>query len=318
MAERGHILLAVTGWDPQPWQAALARHAPDRRVVLAPDGAQDPAIDYALVWNQQAGLLTHLPNLKAIFSLGAGVDHIFNDPELPEVPIARVVSPDLTERMSEYVAWQVLDHHRRGPAYRKQQEGCVWHEFLPQPAASEMTVGIMGLGELGRDAARKLRSLGFRVSGWSRRAQQIEGIDVYAGAEQMPDFLASAEIFVVLLPLTPETRGILNHGTFAAMTRREHLAAPVLINAGRGGLQVESDIVAALDMGLLSAASLDVFETEPLDAASPLWGHAKITVTPHAAAASSPDQLVGPIIAQIEAFERGARLDNLVDRRAGY
>lgn len=318
MSSKGRILLAVTNWDPSIWETELKRHGPEREVVLAPSGETDPTIDYAVVWKQEPGLLARLPNLKAVFSLGAGVDHIFASGEsLPEVPIVRVVSPDLTMRMSEYVVWQVLDHHRQGPQYRAQQAERVWRE-RDQPAAHEVTVGIMGLGELGRDAAARLKALGFNVTGWSRRKKQVDGVECYAGDAELADFLTSAEIFVVLLPLTSETHGILNRDLFAKMTRRDRFDAPVLINAGRGKLQVTADILAALDEGLLSAATLDVFETEPLDRDSPAWSHPKVTLTPHAAASSTARAIAGPIIRQMEAFERGEPLENLVDKSAGY
>lgn len=316
--EAGRILLAATGWDPSVWKEEIRRHAPDRQVVFEPDGPEDPSIRYAAVWKQPRGLLTRLPNLKVIFSLGAGVDHVFQDETIPDVPIVRIVSPNLTMRMSEYVVWQVLDHHRYGPRYRMQQEKHVWHEVRDVPAASDITVGIFGLGELGRDAALKLKMLGFNVTGWSRTKRQVEGVACHASDAGLEPFLASADIFVVLLPLTPDTRGILNRDMFAKMTRHGPLGAPVLINAGRGGLQVEADILAALDDGTLSAASLDVFATEPLPEESLLWSHPKVTITPHAAAVSSAPSLVGPMVRQMEAFERGEPLESLVDRKAGY
>lgn len=315
---KGRILLALTGWTPEVWINELAKAAPDRPVTLEPDGAADPSIDYAVVWKQRPALLSKLPNLKVIFSLGAGVDHVFADPELPDVPIVRVVSPDLTTRMSEYVAWQVLDHHRLGPRYRAQQADRIWHEDRGQKAASDITVGIMGLGELGRDAAAKLRVLGFNVSGWARTQKQLEGVTCHAGEAGLGAFLASADIFVVLLPLTPQTRNILNRDLFVRMRKRGPLGPPVLINAGRGGLQNEADILSALDEGLLSAVTLDVFQQEPLDPQSPFWTHKKVTITPHAAAASVPSSLIVPIVRQMDAHERGEPLSNLVDRQAGY
>lgn len=315
---KGRILLALTGWQPDVWLKELAAAAPDRPVTLEPDGAADPSITYAVVWKQRPALLAGLPNLKAIFSLGAGVDHVFADTDLPDVPIVRVVSLDLTARMSEYVVWQVLDHHRLGPRYRAQQAERIWEEDRFQSAASAITVGIMGLGELGRDAAAKLRVLGFEVSGWSRRPKQVEGVETFAGDEGLGPFLASADIFVVLLPLTPDTRHILNRDLFTQMRKRGPLGAPVLINAGRGGLQNEADILTALDEGLLSAATLDVFEQEPLDPASRLWTHPKVTITPHAAATSVASSLVKPMVAQMDSHDRGAPLVNLVDRSAGY
>jgi len=318
MSKKGKILLAVTGWDPIVWKRELEKCAPDREVLLEPEGDVDPSIHYAVVWKQQPSLLSKLPNLKAIFSLGAGVDHIFHDDNLPDVPIGRIVSPDLTMRMSEYVIWRVLDHHRHGALYRQHQTAHQWNEIENQPPASKVTVGIMGMGELGRDAAQKLGLLGFRVTAWSRRPQQVDGVECYHGAGGFDGFLASANIFVVLLPLTPETRGILNLRTFGRMTRYDHFGAPVVINAGRGGLQVESDIIQALDDGVLSAVSLDVFEHEPLPENSPLWDHPKITITPHAAASSSPSALVGSIVDEMDACDRGEQIANLVNKSAGY
>jgi len=192
------------------------------------------------------------------------------------------------------------------------------HEDRGQKAARDITVGIMGLGELGRDAAAKLQVLGFAVTGWSRTEKQVEGVTCFAGADGLGAFLASADIFVVLLPLTPETREILDRDLFSRMSKRGPLGAPVLINAGRGGLQNEADILAALDEGLLSAVTLDVFQQEPLAPESPFWRHPKVTLTPHAAAASVPSSLIKPIVAQMDAHDRGEKLVNLVDRKAGY
>lgn len=315
---KGRILLALTGWTPEVWIKELAQAAPDRAVTLEPEGEADPSIHYAVVWKQRPALLSKLPNLKAIFSLGAGVDHVFADPDLPDVPIVRVVSPDLTTRMSEYVVWQVLDHHRLGPRYRAQQANRIWYEDRDQKAAKDITIGIMGLGELGRDAAAKLRVLGFQVSGWSRTEKQVEGVTCHAGEAGLGPFLASADIFVVLLPLTPQTRNILSRDLFVRMSKRGPLGAPVLINAGRGGLQNEADILSALGEGLLSAVTLDVLQQEPLDPESPFWSHPKVTITPHAAAASVPSSLIVPMVRQMDAHERGEPLSNLVDRKAGY
>jgi len=318
MAEPGAILLSVTGFDPAVWLEELKRQAPGRRIVTEPDGDGDPSIRYAVVWKQRPGILNRLPNLAAIFSIGAGVDHIFKDPEVPDVPIVRAVADDLTERMSEYIVWQVLDHHRKGPRYRRQQADRVWNEDRMQPAARDVTVGILGLGLLGLDAARKLRLLGFNVAGWSRTEKTVEGIDTHAGEEGLDGFLAVSDIVVCLLPLTPATGGILSKPLFARMKRRGPLGPATLINAGRGGLQNEADILAALENGWLGAASLDVFQTEPLPETSPLWTHPRVTITPHAAATSVPAALIPPMIAQMEAYERGEPLTNLVDRQAGY
>ncbi|BDA82660.1 glyoxylate/hydroxypyruvate reductase A [Aureimonas sp. SA4125] len=311
------ILLSVTGFQPTDWINALHRLAPRRPVILEPNSGSDPSVDYAIVWKQRPGILAGLPNLKAIFSIGAGVDHILRDTHLPDVPIVRIVADDLTGRMSEYVVWRVLDHFRRGMAYRTQQAAGIWHDRV-QPAARELTVGIMGLGELGRDAAEKLGMLGFRIVGWSRTQKTIAGVDSFHGASGLDPFLARTDILVVLLPITPETHGILDTGLFSRLKQRTPIGGPVLINAGRGGLQVETAILKALDDETLMEASLDVFETEPLPASSRLWKHPRVFVTPHAAATSNADALVPQILSQIDAFERGEPLQHLVDRKAGY
>ncbi|MCO4316858.1 glyoxylate/hydroxypyruvate reductase A [Phyllobacterium sp. 21LDTY02-6] len=317
MTSEDKILLALTGWDPDVWQAEFSKTAPNRQLVVDPDSDR-ANIRYALVWKQKPGSLQNLPNLEVIFSLGAGVDHVFHDPHIPDVPIVRIVSPDLTMRMSEYVVWQVLDHHRLGLRYRQQQSQRIWHEDRRQAAAHEVTVGILGLGVLGRDAAQKLRMLGFRVSGWSRRLQTIEGVTTHYGQDGLKDFLKDVDIIVCLLPLTPDTRNILSMSMFAQLKSEGPLGAPVLINAGRGGLQNEVDIVAALERGMLSAVTLDVFNQEPLPKDSPLWKHPQVVITPHAAASSSPQALVPEIVAQMEAYERGEKLRNIVDKAAQY
>lgn len=318
MASKGNILLSVSGFDPGIWRSELEKMAPDRAVVEEPSGPGDPAITYAVVWKQRPGVLNGLPNLKAVFSIGAGVDHIFAEGDVPNVPIVRVVADDLTERMSEFVVWQVLDHHRKGPLYRRQQAQRIWHEDLMQPSAREVTVGILGYGTLGRDAASKLRMLGFRVLGWSRTQKQDQGVETFAGEDGLAPFLGQSDIVVCLLPLTPATRGILAAPLFDRMKKRGPLGAPILINAGRGALQNEADILAALEDRRLGAASLDVFETEPLPVDSPLWTHPGVTITPHAAATSVPAALIPPMIAQMDAHDAGAPLTNLVDREAGY
>lgn len=317
-ADKGKILLSVTGWDPGVWKKALEEAAPDRQVVLAPETPDDPSIRYAVVWKQRSEVLARLPNLEAIFSIGAGVDHVFADNGVPDVPIIRVVSDDLAARMSEYVVWQVLDHHRMGSLYRRQQLQRIWHEDRRQRAARDVTVGLMGIGALGLDAARKLAMLGFQVTGWSRRPKAIEGVACHHGEAGLGPFLAGADIVVVLLPLTPETRGILNLDLFRRMKTDGPLGAPVLINAGRGGLQKEDDILKALDTRLLGAVTLDVFNEEPLPESHPLWGHPRVTITPHAAASSDPAALVPPMVRQMEAHEAGQPFENVVDRAAQY
>ncbi len=311
------ILVANTEWDPLPWAAPIRAVDPERPVFVWPDVPEPEAVGYALGWKPPPGVLAALPNLKVIFSLGAGVDHLIFQPDLPDVPIVRVVNSDLTERITEWVVLQVLLHHRQQRAYDRLQRERTWKE-LPQPAAHEVRVGIMGMGVLGRAAAVALNPIGFQIAGWSRRGTPMDGVEMFAGHERLDAFLARTDILVSLLPLTDETRGILAMPLFRKLAKDGPGGGPVVINAGRGGLQVETDIVAALDAKILGGVSLDVFEVEPLPAASPLWATDNLVITPHCAAWSSPAALAPAILRQIEAFEAGEPLQNLVDRSSGY
>ncbi|MEZ5841251.1 MAG: glyoxylate/hydroxypyruvate reductase A [Hyphomicrobiales bacterium] len=311
------LLVAITGWEAEVWHRRFRELAPDREVFLHTGPYPAERIRYACAWKAPHGLLKTLPNLEAIFSLGAGVDHLIADPDLPDVPIVRIVDPDLTGRMSEYVVLHVLMHHRRQRLYDTQQRARVWREHR-QPAAREVRVGIMGLGVLGRDAAEKLAHLGFDVAGWSRNAKTVPGIVSFSGEAELDAFLERTDILVVLLPLTDGTRGILDRDLFERLAKDGELGGPILINAGRGGLQVEEDILAALDDHTLAAATLDVFEREPLAPSSRLWTHPKVTVTPHNAAVSQPQALTRYILQQIARHEGGAAFENVVDRGAGY
>ncbi|HVY19522.1 MAG TPA: glyoxylate/hydroxypyruvate reductase A [Bauldia sp.] len=316
MTARG-IVIAIGEWNAHEWADAVHAADPSRRLWLWPDVGDAADIGYALVWRPPAGVFARLRNLRAVFSLGAGVDHLVFRDDLPDVPIVRVVDADLTQRMVEWVVLQVLMHHRRQRTYDAQQRARQWHE-LEQPAAREVRVGIMGMGVLGRAAAAVLVGLGFDVAGWSRRPSTAPGVRDFHGAAELGAFLARTDILVSLLPLTRETRGILNMGLLRQLARDGKLGGPVLINAGRGGLQVEADIVAALHAGVLAGASLDVFETEPLPAESPLWGREDVVITPHCAAASTAVALVPGMMRQIATFEAGGALANVVDRGAGY
>src|SRR5215471_8791905 len=295
------------------WKPQLTRLMPELEVRIWPDIGDPAEIDYALVWRPEPGLLASLPRLKLILSLGAGVDHILCDPDLPRnVPIVRLVDPYMTDAMSEYVVLQVLRLHRRHLEYRAQQEAEIWRE-LDQKNAVERTVGILGFGELGQDAAGKLTQLGFDVALWGRRPRSVEGLLGYAGDAGLLALLGRSEILVCLLPLTDVTAGILNARTLAMLPK-----GAALVNAARGGHLVEEDLLDGLACGRLSAAVLDVFRDEPLPAGHPFWHHPRIVVTPHVAAATHPPTAAPIILDNIRRFEAGLPLLNQVDPAQGY
>jgi glyoxylate/hydroxypyruvate reductase A len=219
--------------------------------------------------------------------------------------------------MTEYVVLHVLMHHRQELYLRQSQREKRWAPKY-QWAAGAIGVGIMGLGTLGSDAAEVLKRLGFRVAGWSRSEKHVDGVECFHGAGQLDAFLQRTDILVSLLPLTPDTRHILNRDLFTRLNRKSPLGAPVLINAGRGGLQNEADILACLDDGTLGAASLDVFGQEPLPADSAFWTHPKVVLTPHNAADTDADAISRYVGEQIRRFEAGGALANVVDRGRGY
>jgi glyoxylate/hydroxypyruvate reductase A len=312
------LLFAAPGWDEGPWLKRFAALLPGRTLVTPETLVDRAVVRYAIAWRPPRGLLAELPRLEAIFSLGAGVDHILSDPRLPDVALARIVDPDLTARMSEWVALHCLMHLRQARRYARQQRERIWEDDEDQPVARDTRVGILGFGELGRDAAGKLATLGFEVAAWSASPKTAPGIACFDGPAGLDAMLARSDILVCLLPLTAATRGILNARLFAKLPRDGRLDGPILLNAGRGGLQVEADILAALDSGALKGVSLDVFETEPLPQDSPLWRHPAVFVTPHNAAISHPDAIARSIAEQILAHERGEPLRHLVDRGRGY
>lgn len=311
------LLVAINGWSPDEWVVRFRTAAAPRPVVDAREEFDPATIHYAAVWKPEPGMLAGLPNLRAIFNLGAGVDALLGDKTLPDVPLCRIVNPDLTARMTEYVVLHCLAHLRQAEVYRVLQNEARWKP-LPQPSAREVRVGIMGMGVLGQDAAEVLMRLGFRVAGWSRKRATVPGMNAFAGENELPAFLARTDILVVLLPLTPQTRGLLHRDLLTKLARDSVLGGPILINAGRGGLQVEADILACLQDGTLKAASLDVFETEPLPASSMLWRQPNVIITPHVAADSTPEALVSVVLENIALHEREGRLKDVVDRKAGY
>lgn len=307
------VLLSTKAHTMEDWKAALLAVDPSLEIRLFPEAGAPGDIEAAVVWTAHDMMeLRRYPNLKLIVSMGAGVDHLFRPPGPPPgVPVARLVDTRLTQGMTEWVLLNVLRFHRQDPEYRDLQARKVWHE-LPAPETSARRIGILGLGELGRDAARALRALGFPVMGWSRRQKEVEGIACYSGAG-LATMLRQTDILVCLLPLTPETRGIINKDLLWSLPRGAYV-----LNAARGGHMSAGCMLRALDSGQIAGAALDVFEPEPLPADSPFWTHPKVILTPHAASITIPSSAAPQVVENIHRARAGQSLINLVDFSAGY
>ncbi len=269
--------------------------------------------DIAVVANPLPGRLAGCTQLKLVQSLWAGVDRLLADATLPPaVPIARMVDPMMNRAMAETAAWAVLSVHRRAFDYAAQQRQTQWHP-LPQKRADEVEVLVLGLGQMGRTAALQLAALGYRVSGWSARAQSVAGIATNAGWAMLPAALGAADVVVNLLPLTDDTRGLFDRARLAQMR-----AGASLVNLARGAHVVEKELLAALNTGRLAHAVLDVFDTEPLPATHVFWFHPHVTVWPHAAAQTDLRSAAAVVAANVEAVRRGEPAAHLVDRSRGY
>jgi glyoxylate/hydroxypyruvate reductase len=311
------LLLHLADFNEANWAKRFQAALPGHQVFLRGDAYDPAAIDYIFIWKPKVEAFDGLANLKAVLSLGAGVDALLRHPCLPAKPIVRFVDADLTQRMSDYVLANVTMHTRLFTRFKADQESKRWVQLYP-PAAWEASVGIMGLGVLGMDAIRHLKVFGYKLRGWSRSAKQIEGVETFAGEAAFEAFLSGTDILVNLLPLTAETQGILNYETFSKLRKGGLTDGPVVINAARGGHQREADLYRALTDGTLRAASLDVFEVEPLPKTSPLWELPNCVITPHIAAASSEITGVAYFSKVILDHEAGLPLSNVVDVTRGY
>lgn len=297
------------------WQAHFAEFAPGLRVRYwaDPEVALED-VRYVMVWDPEPGRIAQFPNLKLICSAAAGVDHILRDPYLPKhLPLVRVTTSETAQRMGDYVCWAALTLLRRVPELMVLQAERGWDSDVTGEPATDTRVGVMGLGAMGLRAAQMLAGLGFQTAGWSSRPKEIPGVESFSGDAEFSAFLARTDILVCLLPLTPDTKGIIRAETIAQLPK-----GAGIINAGRGGHVVNEDLIAALDSGHLSGAVLDVFDTEPLPKDSPFWAHPKIMVTPHVASFGSRRVRAKHVAGVIAAFERGDALPGLYDPVRGY
>jgi glyoxylate/hydroxypyruvate reductase A len=300
-AERGHI-----------WQALFAKHLPEVEFRVWPEIGPPEDVRFLAAWEPSADLLEKLPKLEVLFSVGAGIDH-FDLTRVPEhVTVVRMIEPQLTRSMAEYIVMAVLALHRNLVNYIDAQRTQRWEQIELVPA-EKRRVGIMGLGNLGLAAIETLRPFGFELAGWSRSPRTIAGVHCYVGQQSLPEFLACTDILVCLLPLTEETRGILCRDTFALLP-----PGAALINVARGAHLIEQELLAALDGGQIGAAVLDVFLEEPLPANHPFWTHPRVILTPHRA--SHTDAATGgrALLDNLRRYLAGEPMQGLVRRDLGY
>lgn len=310
---QGALLFQASGYRPELWTDHVRRLIPELDIRVGEEDARPADIVYCVAWKPKPGSLTRYPNLKVVFSMGAGVDGIVADPTYPrQVPLSRVVDDTLSQGMSEYVVLHTLYWHRRMNDLDGLQKLRKWRQ-IAAPRADAVRVGILGFGVLGQAAAAPLKALNYQVSGWSNTPKKVDGVTSFHGQDGLAPFLAQTDILVCLLPLTPETRGILNAKIFAQLPK-----GACVINCARGGHLVEADLIAALDSGQLRGATLDVFQTEPLPEESPLWTHPKVVVTPHVASMTDPASFMRHVADTIRRLDKGLAPENLVDFARGY
>lgn len=307
------LILICPTRDAKPWVTAIKGVDPHLEVRVWPEAGVRDEIVFALTWQHPHGALRDFTHLKCISSMGAGVDHLLADPHLPPgIPLVRLVDRSLIHSMSEYVTLAVLNHFREFDTYKRQQRERQWRQKQPR-RASECGVGILGMGQLGGSIALRLHDLGFPMAGWSRTPKSNAAIDYYHGRGQFMHFLSLCNVLICLLPLTAETRNILNRGTFLALPPGAYI-----VNVARGEHLVETDLLDCIESGHLSGACLDVFRSEPLPATHPFWGNPKITVTPHISSITDPCSVAPQIVENYKRAQSGRPLLNQIDVHRGY
>lgn len=294
------------------WAQTFAAHAREFEFRIWPDVGDAAAIECLIAWAPAPSLIASLPNLKILFSSGAGVDQIDLSSVPSDVSVVRLVEPGIVNGMVEYATMATLALHRDLLDYIRQQAANAWRPIAVRPASARK-VGVMGLGVLGRAVLERLGLFGFARYGWSRSPQDIDGVTTYAGIDSLEQFLGHCDILICLLPLTPATRGILDRDLFAALPR-----GASLINVGRGGHLDQQALLDALSSGQLSSAILDVSDPEPVPDSHPFWQHPRILLTPHIASMTQPETAARAVIDNLRRSERGEPLRDLIDRRLGY
>jgi glyoxylate/hydroxypyruvate reductase A len=295
------------------WKNALLKANSSLKVYSYLDEHPKEDITMAVIWKHPKGSLANYPNLKCIASAGAGVDYIFEDENRPKnIPITRIVDPYLASDMSEHVLAVILAHLKNLNAYKIKQVQNKW-EPMDYLRIKDVTIGILGLGEIGALTATDLTKYGFKVQGWSRSKKNIKGVHTFSGENELSAFLSNTNILVCLLPLTPATEGILNKKLLSQLPEKAYV-----INVARGGHMVDDDLIALLDSGHLSGACLDVYHAEPLPRSHVFWNHKKVHMTPHYASVSDTNSVIPQIVENYKRLNSGKKLNNLVDTDKGY
>lgn len=305
-----HILFSATGTKNQPWIDALREALPQATIDEWRPGA--PPADHAVVWSPPQQFFDEQPRLKGIFNMGAGVDALLKLRLPPHSLVVRIDDGGMAVQMAEFVCHALIRHFRELDAYEADIRQGKWG-FRKPAVRADFPVGIMGLGVLGERVAQAVGHFEFPVLGWSRSPKELPGVRCFAGHAQFNDFLAATRALVCLLPLTPETEGIMNARNLSRL-----MPGGYVINVARGGHLVEEDLIPLLDSGHLAGATLDVFRTEPLPAEHPFWRHPKISVTPHTSARTLREETIAQIVGKIRALERGEPVAGVVDRERGY
>ncbi|MGH8782974.1 2-hydroxyacid dehydrogenase [Paraburkholderia sp.] len=294
------------------WARLFAEKAPDIPFRLWPDAGDPSSVRYLAAWQPPDDPVRAFPNLEVVFSVGAGIDQ-FDLSRVPEhVAVVRMIEPGIIEGMVEYVTQAVLTIHRDLFDYALQQQQRVWHERPPRAAATRR-IGVLGLGMLGTTVLERLRLFNFPCAGWSRSPRALDGIECYVGSETLDTFLARTDILISLLPLTPETRGLLDRQLFAKLPQ-----GASFVSVGRGPQVNQQDLLDALDSGPLHSAILDVTDPEPLPASHPLWTHPRVRITPHIASTTRPDTAVDVVLDNLRRHREGLPMLGLIDRKLGY
>ncbi|WP_028602222.1 2-hydroxyacid dehydrogenase [Ottowia thiooxydans] len=299
--------------DFETWKRALQAQLPDLKIVHASAIENPKEISYALVWKPPARFFDRMENLRLIVNLGAGVDSLVKRDDLPAgIPITRITDPQMARMMAGYVLFSVLRHARDIPFFEQAQRLGKWAYKHPR-SPDEITVSVLGLGQLGSKAAYELQRQGFRVLGWSRSPAQIENVECHAGMQALDSVIGQADILVLMLPHTPQTANLLNRERLEKMR-----PGASFVNVARGSLVDQAALVDLLKSGHIGGATLDVFEREPLPAEDPLWGMPNVLITPHLASVAIPSSSATQIAANIRSVSAGKPPDNLIDPSRGY